>query len=61
MPIAKVGEISIEYYVEGEGPPLLMIMGWIGHAGFWGGAVPGASAAALPDYPAIQPRHGAER
>ncbi|KKK67633.1 hypothetical protein LCGC14_2952130 [marine sediment metagenome] len=36
MPLAKVGDISIEYYVEGEGPPLLMIMGWIGHAGFWG-------------------------
>jgi pimeloyl-ACP methyl ester carboxylesterase len=36
MPIAKVGDINIEYYVEGEGPPLLLIMGWIGHAGFWG-------------------------
>ncbi len=29
MPIAKVGDINIEYYVEGAGPPLLMIMGWI--------------------------------
>jgi len=36
MPIAKVGDINIEYYVEGKGPPLLMIMGFIGHAGFWG-------------------------
>jgi pimeloyl-ACP methyl ester carboxylesterase len=36
MPSAKVGDISMEYYVEGTGPPLLMIMGWIGHAGFWG-------------------------
>jgi pimeloyl-ACP methyl ester carboxylesterase len=27
MPIAKVGDINIEYYVEGSGPPLLMIMG----------------------------------
>ena len=36
MPIAKVDDISIEYYVEGSGPPLLMIMGWIGHARFWG-------------------------
>ncbi len=36
MPIVKVGEINMEYYVEGQGPPLLMIMGWIGHAGFWG-------------------------
>ena len=24
--------------MEGAGPPLLMIMGWIGHAGFWGEA-----------------------
>lgn len=36
MPIAKVGDISLEYYVEGQGPPLLMIMGWIGNAAFWG-------------------------
>jgi len=36
MPVAKVGDINIEYYVEGKGPPLLMIMGWIGHARFWG-------------------------
>jgi len=36
MPTIKVGEVNIEYYVEGSGPPLLMIMGWIGHAGFWG-------------------------
>jgi pimeloyl-ACP methyl ester carboxylesterase len=36
MPIAKVGDINIEYYVEGSGPPLLMIMGFLGHAGFWG-------------------------
>ncbi len=38
MPIAKVGDIKIEYYVEGTGPPLLMIMGWIGYAAFWGEA-----------------------
>src|SRR3990172_9575230 len=36
MAMVKVGEINIECYVEGSGPPLLMIMGWIGHAGFWG-------------------------
>jgi 3-oxoadipate enol-lactonase len=36
VPIARVGDINVEYYVEGKGPPLLMIMGWIGHAGFWG-------------------------
>ncbi len=38
MPIAKVGDINMEYYVEGTGPPLLMIMGWIGNAAFWGEA-----------------------
>lgn len=27
MPIARVGDISIEYYAEGEGAPLLAIMG----------------------------------
>ncbi len=36
MPIAKVGDINIEYYVEGEGPPLLMIMGLGGQANSWG-------------------------
>jgi hypothetical protein len=36
VPIAKVGDINIEYYVEGEGPPLLMLIGVGGHAGSWG-------------------------
>ena len=36
MPIAKVGDISMEYYVEGTGPPLLMIMGLGGQAKSWG-------------------------
>ncbi len=36
MPLAKVGDINIEYYVEGSGPPLLMIMGWGGQARSWG-------------------------
>ena len=36
MPLAKVGDINIEYYVEGQGPPLLMIMGWGGQARSWG-------------------------
>jgi 3-oxoadipate enol-lactonase len=35
MPIAKAGEIKIEYYVEGSGPPLLMIMGFSGQASSW--------------------------
>ena len=38
MAMLKVGELNIEYYVEGSGPPLLMIMGWIGNARFWGEA-----------------------
>jgi pimeloyl-ACP methyl ester carboxylesterase len=38
MPIAKVGDINIEYYVEGEGPPLLMIMGFSLSASAWGQA-----------------------
>ncbi len=36
MPIAKVGDISIEYHVEGNGPPLFMIMGFGGQASSWG-------------------------
>jgi len=35
MPVAKVGEINMEYYVEGSGPPLLMIMGFSGQASSW--------------------------
>jgi 3-oxoadipate enol-lactonase len=36
MPVAKVGDINVEYYVEGQGPPLLMIMGFGGQASSWG-------------------------
>jgi pimeloyl-ACP methyl ester carboxylesterase len=36
MPIIKAGDINLEYYVEGEGPPLLMIMGFSGQARSWG-------------------------
>ncbi len=36
MPMAKVGDINMEYYVEGTGPPLLMIMGLGGQAKSWG-------------------------
>ena len=38
MSSIKVGELNIEYYLEGTGPPLLMLMGWLGNAGFWGEA-----------------------
>ncbi len=36
MPITKAGDINNEYYVEGTGPPLLMIMGLGGQARSWG-------------------------
>ena len=36
MPQVKAGDISMEYYVEGQGPPLLMIMGFLGQASSWG-------------------------
>ena len=36
MPITKAGEINIEYHTEGEGPPLLLIMGYAGQASSWG-------------------------
>ncbi len=36
MATIKAGEISLEYYVEGAGPPLLMVMGFAGQANSWG-------------------------
>ncbi len=36
MPNAKVGDVNLEYYVEGAGPPLLMIQGMGGQASSWG-------------------------
>ncbi len=36
MPAIKAGDIDLEYYVEGAGPPLLMIMGFAGQANSWG-------------------------
>src|SRR5712691_13463589 len=36
MPMTKVGDLNFEYYVEGSGPPLLMIMGMGGQASSWG-------------------------
>jgi pimeloyl-ACP methyl ester carboxylesterase len=38
MAMVKVGDLNFECYVEGAGPPLLIIMGWIGNANFWGEA-----------------------
>jgi 3-oxoadipate enol-lactonase len=36
MPSTKAGDINLEYYVEGSGPPLMMIMGFAGSAKDWG-------------------------
>lgn len=36
MPNARVGDINMEYHIEGQGPPLLMIMGLGGQASSWG-------------------------
>jgi pimeloyl-ACP methyl ester carboxylesterase len=36
MTMIKVGDLNFEYYVEGSGPPLLMIMGMGGQASSWG-------------------------
>jgi pimeloyl-ACP methyl ester carboxylesterase len=36
MSMAKAGDLNMEYYVEGMGPPLLMIMGLGGQASSWG-------------------------
>lgn len=36
MATAKAGDINLEYYIEGSGPPLLMIMGMGGQASSWG-------------------------
>ena len=36
MSTMRVGDVNIEYYVEGAGPPLLMLGGVGSHAGTWG-------------------------
>jgi pimeloyl-ACP methyl ester carboxylesterase len=36
MPTLKAGDINLEYYAEGSGPPLLMVMGFGGQASSWG-------------------------
>jgi 3-oxoadipate enol-lactonase len=36
VPIARAGQINIEYYTEGSGPPLLLVMGFAGSAHSWG-------------------------
>ena len=36
MPTIKAGEVNLEYYVEGDGPPLLMIRGFTADCSNWG-------------------------
>ena len=36
MAMTKAGDLNIEYYEEGSGPPLLLIMGLGGQASSWG-------------------------
>src|SRR2546425_10897038 len=35
MPMARVGDANIEYYLEGSGPPLLLISGFTAQASGW--------------------------
>ena len=36
MSMTKAGDLNVEYYVEGSGPPLLLVMGMGGQASSWG-------------------------
>jgi pimeloyl-ACP methyl ester carboxylesterase len=36
MPVARVGDINIHYEIDGQGPPLILIMGMGGQASSWG-------------------------
>ena len=38
MPMARVGDANIEYYLEGSGPPLLLISGFTAQASGWHGS-----------------------
>ena len=38
MPMARVGDANIEYYLEGNGPPLLLISGFTAQASGWHGS-----------------------
>ena len=38
MPIARIGELELDYECSGSGPPLLLIMGMSGTALHWGDA-----------------------
>jgi pimeloyl-ACP methyl ester carboxylesterase len=36
MPMAEVGDINIHYDIQGQGEPLLLIMGYSGSGFMWG-------------------------
>ncbi|MCH7810470.1 MAG: alpha/beta hydrolase [Chloroflexi bacterium] len=36
MPTIKAGEVNLEYYLEGDGPPLLLIRGFTADCSNWG-------------------------
>ena len=36
MAMTNVGDLSMEYYIEGQGPPLFIIMGLGGQSSSWG-------------------------
>ena len=36
MAMTKAGDLNMEYYIEGQGPPLVMIMGLGGQSSSWG-------------------------
>jgi len=40
MPTVKVGDINIYYEIHGEGEPLVLIMGYGGHIGYWFRLIP---------------------
>lgn len=40
MPTTKVGDINIYYEIHGEGEPLVLIYGYVGHSGLWFRQIP---------------------
>ena len=51
MPIARVGDVNLAYYVDGSGPPILLIMGLGGRGTDWN---PGFIAAMAPQFETIR-------
>ena len=40
MPTAKVGDVNLHYEVSGKGEPLVLIMGYVAHSGWWFRQIP---------------------